>query len=192
MVSKFYFKQYLLILIVLFISSTQFFGQEQVCGDLDENGQVSVVDALLAAQCYVYQAGCPSVSIGDVDVSFGVDRDVIQELRSGDRVPPQYLAGCQVDLREAGSLRNVEYVVVDVHSGRALQIFHPSLLDQIPVEVQLRDISGVFRGREGVDIVIGHVQDLTVRIEQNRLGREKGVRSLPCFRDTVMFSNRLF
>ena len=71
MKSKTKFKQLLLLLLVFTFSAAIAFGQD--CGDVNADGSTDIVDALLAAQCYVGLINCPPAEIGDVNCDGSID-----------------------------------------------------------------------------------------------------------------------
>lgn len=65
------FKPLLLLFIVFTFSDGITFGQS--CGDINGNGSIDIVDALLTAQCYVGLTSCPAADVGDVNCDGAID-----------------------------------------------------------------------------------------------------------------------
>ncbi|MBN1697246.1 MAG: cellulase family glycosylhydrolase [Spirochaetales bacterium] len=57
----------LFILALLSFSNVTATGQAALCGDVNDDGAVNIVDALLTAQCYVGLAACADEAVGDVN-----------------------------------------------------------------------------------------------------------------------------
>lgn len=62
----------LLVMVILSFSTTQVQGQA-VCGDVNDDSTVNIVDALLLAQCYVGIANCHNTLIGDVNCADSIN-----------------------------------------------------------------------------------------------------------------------
>ena len=64
--------KFILVILVFVLSIPLVFGQS-ICGDCTENGVVDILDALIAARCYVQLITCPPEEIADVDCDGDID-----------------------------------------------------------------------------------------------------------------------
>jgi hypothetical protein len=67
MKNKNFLKRLILFLVVCSFSARPGFGQAAVCGDVDANGTVNILDALRIAQCVSGMTQCTGITIGDTN-----------------------------------------------------------------------------------------------------------------------------
>jgi hypothetical protein len=97
--------------------------QTEMCGDVNNDGSVNIVDALILAKCYIGAEICPSATIGNVDCNDAIN--IIDALRVA-----QYYVGIVLSLSCCAG--NTTTVWIGVYAGYQCEpLDYPTLSDAV-------------------------------------------------------------
>ncbi len=121
-----------LVLISCVAAVSAFAQQQAACGDADQDGAVTIIDALILAKCYIGIQTCPPFSTGDVNCSGAID--IIDALRVA-----QYYVGIIASLSCCPT--NTTTVWIGVDAGfQCAPLEYPTLQDAV-LELQSNGIN---------------------------------------------------